>query len=117
MSQASHLIKGQDAEQRALLWLESQGLQLICRNHRCKQGEIDLIMQDQESLVFVEVRFRQGLDQALTSIKPAKQRRLIQAARHYLSNMRDLPPCRFDVIALAPDQSPQWIKAAFDVGS
>lgn len=117
IDKAAHLQQGQTAETQALAFLQQQGLQLVQQNFRSKQGEIDLIMLDSDCLVFVEVRFRQLQTDALLSITPSKQRKIIQTARHYLSQSRDLPPCRFDVVALATHESPLWIKAAFDVGS
>ena len=49
---------GDHAEQLACVFLQQQGLQLVTRNYRCRGGEIDLIMRDDDSLVFVEVRYR-----------------------------------------------------------
>lgn len=112
---ASHLITGQTAELQARDFLLAQGLQLLQANFRCKLGEIDLICCDQDTLVFVEVRHRPSIDQALASINYSKRRKIIRSAQFYLSQLRDLPPCRFDVVALAPQQEPYWIKAAFDV--
>ena len=81
-----HLSSGEAAEEAALRWLEQQGLGLVTRNYRCKAGEIDLVMQDGESLVFVEVRYRRhaGFGSAAESVGTAKQRRLRLAAEHYL---------------------------------
>ncbi len=52
------LTRGREAEDRACDYLQTQGLQLLARNYRSKRGEIDLILQDKDSLVFVEVRYR-----------------------------------------------------------
>jgi putative endonuclease len=107
---------GQSAEARAEAFLQTQGLKQVTRNWRCRFGEIDLVMQDGSTLVFVEVRLRSRSDfgGAAASITPAKQRKLLAAARQYLSALKTLPPCRFDVIALAGDGEPEWIKNAFD---
>jgi putative endonuclease len=112
-----HLIQGAEAEQQALNYLHRQGLKLVERNYRCKAGELDLIMQDREdTTVFVEVRYRQSNDfgTALESITPAKQRKLLAAARHYLQNRGDDLPCRFDVVALngSGNTRMEWIKNA-----
>lgn len=93
---------GQQAEKLALQYLNKQGLMLIEANYRRPFGEIDLIMQDQATLVFVEVRSRakSHFGSAAASITPAKQHRLTLAAQSYLSRYTRIPPCRFDVIAI-----------------
>ncbi|HHH39553.1 MAG TPA: YraN family protein [Sedimenticola sp.] len=110
-----HLRSGEAAEERALAWLRSQGLALVARNYRCKAGEIDLVMRDGESLVFVEVRYRshRGFGSAAESVTPAKQRRLQRAASHYLQRLSRVPPCRFDIIGVDADNRIDWIRNAF----
>jgi putative endonuclease len=107
---------GQSAEAVAQSYLQGQGLRPVARNWRCRFGEIDLIMQDGETLVFVEVRLRNRSDfgGALASVTPAKQHRLLAAARLYLGQMTTLPPCRFDVVAIDARQQPVWLRNAFD---
>ena len=107
---------GQTAEKRAEAFLTTQGLTFIARNWRCRFGEIDLIMQDGATRVFVEVRLRSRNDYggAAASVTLAKQRRLLAAARQYLTTLKSMPPCRFDVVALSGDAPPDWIKNAFD---
>jgi len=110
--------RGQAAETAAEAFLLSQGLRSVCRNFRCKLGEIDLIMQDQQTLVFVEVRLRsnQRFAQAAESVTWRKQQKILRAAQFYLqqSRMTDRCPCRFDVICLSHQQAqPEWIRNAF----
>ncbi|WP_310448229.1 YraN family protein [Thiobacillus sp.] len=107
---------GQTAEARAEAFLVKQGLAPVARNWRCRFGEIDLIMQDGATRVFVEVRLRSRSDfgGAAASVTPAKQRKLLAAARQYLSGLQTLPLCRFDVVALDGSSAPDWIKNAFD---
>lgn len=113
--------RGRVAEEHAEQFLVSQGLRPITRNYRRKTGEIDLIMQDGETLVFVEVRLRRNRHCAsgLESVTPTKQRRLIQTAQLYLLGLDSnaLPLCRFDVIAYngKADSAPEWIKNAIEV--
>jgi putative endonuclease len=110
---------GQSAEARAEAFLKTQGLKLLTRNWRCRFGEIDLVMQDGTTTVFVEVRLRSRNDfgGAAASVTPAKQKKLLAAARQYLSTLKTLPPCRFDVVALTGNAPPEWIRNAFeDVG-
>jgi putative endonuclease len=107
--------KGAEAEQTAADFLLGQGLKLVTRNFRCRGGEIDLVMRDGSTLVFVEVRARASMDfgGAAASITPAKQGRIILAARHYLAQHSINAPCRFDAVLLQAGQM-QWLKAAFE---
>ncbi|WP_444633300.1 YraN family protein [Cupriavidus oxalaticus] len=109
--------RGMRAEDRALAHLRRQGLQPVVRNYRCKGGEIDLVMRAPDgTLVFVEVRQRsgRGFGGAAASVTPAKQRRVLLAAAHYLATLAQLPPCRFDVVALEPGRL-DWLQHAFDL--
>ncbi len=111
--------QGDRAEDDALKLLQQAGLRLLERNYRTPGrggGEIDLIMREANgTLVFVEVRQRRNAVHggALTSITATKQRRLVFAARHYLLRWPELPPCRFDVVALESGDV-NWFKGAFD---
>lgn len=116
--EAPHLSAGRQAEDRALAYLQAQGLVLVERNYRCRGGEIDLIMREGAHIVFVEVRYRasQGFGGALASVGTRKQARLILAASHFLAAKRLDSPARFDVVAVSPGQGGlaiQWIKDAF----
>lgn len=108
---------GQTAEDMACAFLRRRGLRLIERNYRCPRGEIDLVMQDGEQLVFVEVRYRRGgaFGGPQESITAKKQARLLAAARHYLATHSGDPACRFDVIALSGEgyETLDWIRDAF----
>lgn len=93
---------GRLGEDRALAHLLEHGLTLVERNFLCKAGEIDLIMRQRSTLVFVEVRRRASgaFGGAAASVTPAKQRRLINTAQYYLLRHPDPPPCRFDLVAI-----------------
>ncbi|MDB6061827.1 MAG: hypothetical protein JWM78_1930 [Verrucomicrobiaceae bacterium] len=111
---------GSAAEAAAAAWLKRQGLALVEKNYRCKGGEIDLIMRDGDDLVFVEVRLRNRNDygSAAESVTGSKQRRIICAARHFLSEHArwQNSGCRFDVMAaknLAGILEWQWLRDAF----
>lgn len=111
--------RGDDAEDLALTYLQAQGFKLIERNFNCRLGELDLVMQDQDYLVFVEVRHRKSHQYggALESITPAKQAKLRRAAEVYMQSTKTIDcPCRFDILCVTgslhtPDY--QWIKNAF----
>lgn len=108
---------GADAEQRAEHFLQQQGLVTKNKNYRCKLGEIDLIMTDGTTLIFIEVRLRNHhqFASAIESITLSKQQKIIRTAHYYLQEHRltDKIACRFDVIALSNHRDPEWIKNAF----
>ncbi len=114
-------VKGTWAEEIALTHLLEYGLTVRTRNYRCKLGEIDLIMLDGETLVFVEVRFRSnpGFGDGAESIDRRKRRRIIAAAQHYLlrHTTPEQYPCRFDVVSLSTRKGQpmvDWIQNAFE---
>lgn len=107
---------GDDKEALARRYLESHGLRHVAHNVRCRHGEIDLVMRDDQVLVFVEVRYRRSerFGGAVASIDRRKQARLIAAAGFYLQRHPTDLPCRFDVVAIGADDRIQWLKNAFD---
>ncbi len=116
---------GRSAEQLAERWLSRRGLSPLVRNFRCRQGELDLVMLDDDVLVFVEVRCRRGrsLTPAAFTVNRGKQRRLIAAAMWFIAQHPEFAdyPARFDVIgfdrtpgAMPPDA---WIQNAFEPDS
>lgn len=113
---------GGQAEQLALQFLKRKGLSLVARNVRGPQGEIDLIMREQNTLVFIEVRLRrnQRYVSAAESVNHSKQQKLWATAQHYLQQQKllDKVPCRFDVVALnslEKNASIDWISNAFSL--
>lgn len=115
--------QGYAAEEQACDYLLHQGLQFVEKNFSCRAGEIDLIMKDNDTLVFVEVRMRQPNDyaSALESISKSKQKKVIRAATFYLQQQDafDKVNCRFDVVALTKESDRlifDWIRNAFSVG-
>ncbi len=110
--------RGQDAEIRAEAFLQSRGLRSRGRNYRCRLGEIDLVMEDGNTLVFVEVRLRThpAFAQGAESVTWHKQQKLLRAAQCYLQEHRltDRQACRFDVVSLNHTHAePEWITNAF----
>lgn len=111
---------GTTAEEAVAGYLQGRGLALVTRNFRSRFGEIDLVMRDGDTLVFVEVRYRRAgaIIGAAESVDRHKQGRLIRAAEYFLSRADSdtLPACRFDVVAVTGDlRQPQlqWIPDAF----
>jgi putative endonuclease len=101
-------------------FLHRNGLRTVTRNFNCRLGEVDLIMEEGEYLVFAEVRYRQntGFGSGAESVGQAKQSRIIRAAQQYLQlhPHRAQQACRFDVLSLGQEQgqlSVNWIRDAF----
>lgn len=112
--------KGYHFEKLALDYLINKGLQLVEINFTCTCGEIDLILQDNDTLVFTEVRFRKNSNYggAIASIQLAKQKKIIKTAKFFLlrHGLTEKLPCRFDVIGLSMTDTRieyLWIKNAF----
>ena len=112
---------GNDAEILAFRFLRERGLSPVTRNFRCRLGEIDLVMQDQDCLVFVEVRFRSTnrFAPAVLTVDERKQQKLARAAEIFLSSRPALAEnkVRFDVIGIDRDAngdtSVEWLRDAF----
>ncbi len=114
--------KGTEVETAVCRYLQQQGLKLLTRNYHSRGGEIDLIMQDNNVLVFVEVRFRKStaFGTAAETVNRTKQSKLIHTAEQYLQRHRVVhDSCRFDVVGVSPADSGyrmQWIQNAFEQG-
>tara|TARA_R110002111_G_scaffold40203_6_gene75365 strand:+ start:455 stop:817 length:363 start_codon:yes stop_codon:yes gene_type:complete len=112
---------GDQAEQLALTHLQQAGLTLVTRNFRRPGGEIDLIMLDNKTLIFVEVRYRKSarFGSALESVNKQKQQRLIQTASAYIQQSPTAyANYRFDVVAIMPENKSfniNWLKDAFQL--
>lgn len=111
---------GTAAEDEALKQLQAAGLQLVARNVWSRGGEIDLVMRDGPTLVFVEVRYRSGDSHGdgIDSVSASKQKKLIAAARQFLADrpQERLRPTRFDVVSLGSGGF-RWIRGAFVLDS
>lgn len=110
-------------------YLRRQKLKLITRNYTCCIGEIDLIMQDQFTLVFIEVRYRKHLafGSSLESVNWIKQNKILKTAEYYLlsQQLSEKIACRFDVVGVKPmtqklvsiskldSAQVEWVKNAF----
>jgi putative endonuclease len=117
----STLESGHLAETTSAKHIEKQGLKVVERNFRSRRGEIDIVALDQDSLVFVEVRYRRSLNYGhpLETVDFRKQSKLVATAQYFLRKYPQYAnrDCRFDVIALAghPVRGQiEWIKNAFE---
>jgi putative endonuclease len=118
---ASARVDGARYEDIALAHLQRAGLVAIARNFTCRFGEIDLVMRDRDTLVFVEVRFRSasGFGDGVDSVHAGKQAKLVRAASAFLAAHPRFADraCRFDVVAIAGDAgtpSIDWRRNAFE---
>jgi putative endonuclease len=115
--------QGSYYEEMACLFLQKKGLTLLAKNFRHRQGEIDLIMRQDHTLVFVEVRYRKKdfFGSAEESITYRKQQSIISTAKYFLmKNKLWDSACRFDAITIKPSKQPfkthdiNWVVSAFE---
>ena len=99
---------GDDGENLAVLYLESEGYRILHKNFRCRQGEIDIIAIEDNYLCFIEVKRRSGTisGHPLEAISPTKIRHICKTAIYYLqsSHMPDSTAVRFDVISIVGEE-------------
>ena len=113
--------KGSSAELFAQQYLESQGLVAYANNFFNRAGEIDLIMKDGQTLVFIEVKYRKtaSFGGPLAAVSASKQQKIKQCAAFFLLQEKlnaYNTDCRFDVVGLLGDiHAPEvtWLKNAF----
>ena len=117
--------QGEYTESLACQFLENKGFKLVEKNFNCRMGEIDLIMKDGDSLVFVEVRYRRNnnFGSGAETITANKQAKLIKTASLYLQthDKHNKYPARFDVVSITgfietnniDKINFDWIKNAF----
>lgn len=110
---------GSQAEEHALRYLLGHGLRLLARNWRCKLGELDLVMQDGDTVAVIEVRSRARADYgaAVETVDRRKREKLVRATRLWLARQPQFAeqPLRFDVVTLDAGQI-EWRREAFDAG-
>lgn len=108
----NHLV-GAQAEDRALVFLNQQGLKLVARNWHCVYGEVDLVMKEGTTWVFIEVKYRQQahFGGAAYSITPSKLAKLQRTILHYMQvNKIHNEPCRLDAVLCQAQDAPVWLK-------
>jgi len=107
---------GLSAESRAAMLLIAKGYRIAARRWKTPLGEIDIIARRRGTLVFVEVKARENLDDAAEAVSERTRRRIIAAAELWLASHPDDAgrEIRFDMMLLAPGRLPQHIVNAFD---
>jgi putative endonuclease len=110
---------GLSAESRAAVYLIAKGYRIVARRWRSPAGEIDIVARRRGTLVFVEVKARERLDDAAEAVIMRQQRRIIAAAQAWLACHPDdvNSSIRFDVVLVAPKSLPRHIQAAFDASN
>jgi putative endonuclease len=110
---------GLSAESRAAAFLIAKGYRIVARRWKSPVGEIDIVARRRGTLIFVEVKARERLDDAAEAVISRQQRRIIAAAEAWLAAHPDDMNCdmRFDVVLVAPKSIPRHIMAAFDASN
>ena len=106
---------GVAGEDLATAWYVGHGCQVLARNWRCREGELDLVVRDGRSIVFCEVKARSSLafGSPLEAVTPSKQRRIRVLATRWLQEAAVRPgPLRFDVVAVL-DGEVEVVQGAF----
>lgn len=108
---------GAEYESIAAEFLKKQGYEIICTNYYCPMGEVDIIAQDENYLVFLEVKYRKSTKYGYPAeaVSKNKQRRIVKSAQFYCMKEKTMPtqPIRFDVVSILGDTI-TLIKNAFD---
>lgn len=107
--------KGRNAEDQAARMLAGHGYRILSRRYRSPAGEIDLVAEKDRHVAFVEVKARRSLSDAAWAVTPRQQRRIADAASHWLQNFpeyqdRDMS---FDAVLIASLGASEYIQDAF----
>jgi putative endonuclease len=111
---------GKTGEDLACRELERRGYAILARRYRLRMGEIDIVARDGETIVFVEVKAREGraFGGAAEAVTATKRRRIVALASHYLTRHHlSNRPCRFDVVSIQMEaEQPviEVVQSAFD---
>lgn len=109
---------GKQYEELAEAYLKQRGLQLVSKNFQCRMGEIDLIMQEDDTLVFIEVRYRSNLayGSPLESVTFSKQQKILKTAKYFIMRHAQFQHLnyRFDIVGISQQgQAIEWLSNAF----
>ncbi|WP_105619578.1 YraN family protein [Vallitalea okinawensis] len=109
-------VKGDEGEKRALNYLLAKGYTIKVKNYRCPYGEIDLIAMDDNTFVFVEVKYRKSIRYGYPreAVNGYKRQKIYKTALWYISSYQLESNFRFDVIEILGDQI-EHIVDAFQV--
>ncbi len=111
---------GKKGEKLAVKFLKKKGYKVIKQNYKTRIGEIDIIAKDRETLAFIEVKTRESIEYGLPfeAVNRAKKKKIANVALLYLKKVKEIPPCRFDIVSIYYEQDkPKFklIKDAFEL--
>lgn len=111
---------GEQGEEYAVQFLREKGYRILKRNYKTRIGELDIIASDGGTLVFVEVKSRESIKygRPFEAVNYYKKRKIANVALLYLKKLKDIPPCRFDVVSIFFENGKpecELIKDAFEV--
>ncbi|MDO8282410.1 MAG: YraN family protein [Thermodesulfovibrionia bacterium] len=111
---------GEKGEGVAVTFLQKSGYKILEQNFKTFLGEIDIIAQDGETLVFIEVKTRESLlyGQPFEAVNKTKRRKIANVALLYLKKLKETPPCRFDIVSICYENMKpeiELIRDAFEV--
>ncbi|GHT55932.1 UPF0102 protein [Spirochaetia bacterium] len=117
MPKSENARKGRDGEKLAARALEKEGMKIIAVNFHSPKGEVDIIAEDGEAIVFVEVKAwsAYGIEDLQYGVNEKKQRRIIETAKYFLAINRKYSEMtiRFDVVFVSPGASVRHLVSAF----
>ena len=107
--------KGAIYEEIASNYLIEQGIKIITKNYQIKQGEVDIIAEDKDYLIFVEVKYRKNADfgYPYEAVSKTKQRKICLVARQYCYMNQIAKQVRYDVISICGEEI-TWYQNAFE---
>lgn len=107
---------GISAESRAAFFLITKAYRILARRFKTPFGEIDIVARRRNDLVFVEVKARDNLDDAVEAVTGRGKQRIVAAAEFWLARHPQDAQCtiRFDVIVMVPGRLPRHFVNAFD---
>lgn len=111
---------GKKGEKLAVKFLKKKGYKVIKQNYKTRIGEIDIIAKDRETLAFIEVKTRESIEYGLPfeAVNRAKKKKIANVALLYLKKVKEIPPCRFDIVSIYYEHDKpkfELIKDAFEV--
>ena len=115
ISQTINQETGRSGENMAVNYMVSLGFRVLHQNYRYRRGEIDLIVEKNGLLVFVEVKYRKGIQYGYPEefVSPNQQQSIIQTADQYIHENNWQGNIRFDIIAINGDMEVKHFEDAF----
>ena len=102
-------------EEIAANYLKKQGIRIIDRNYRISQGEVDLIGEEKETIIFIEVKYRNtaSYGEPWEAVSIHKQKKICKVARQYCYSRRIKKQVRYDIVSICGEEI-VWFQNAFE---